>query len=99
MSASPGMTNFPCASTTDASGGSVSVPRGPIWLMRVPSMTTTASGTGRRVVPSMTVAPVMTVNRGGCCACVAVTANASANPTRAGKLFIIPLVRYTTAGL
>jgi hypothetical protein len=50
----------PRTSMTSASFGHEIAPRAPTALMRSPSMTTAASGTGAAPVPSISVAPVKT---------------------------------------
>src|SRR6185436_975189 len=56
----PGSRVRPATSMTCASAGQASPRRGPAAMMRSPSMTTAASGTGAAPVPSMSVAPVRT---------------------------------------
>src|SRR6185295_4843743 len=56
----PGSRVRPATSITCASAGQPSPRRGPAAMMRSPSMTTAASGTGAAPVPSMSVAPVRT---------------------------------------
>src|SRR5512132_2179489 len=56
----PGSRVRPATSITWASAGQASPRRGPAAMMRSPSMTTAASGTGAAPVPSMSVAPVRT---------------------------------------
>ena len=58
MSASPGMTAPPAASTIAAPSGTATCAPGPAAMIRLPSTTTTPSAIGAPPIPSMMVALV-----------------------------------------